>query len=209
MQLVVATANQAKFQEIVDILSDLRISFLSLASLDGYVPPGETGASYAENAVVKATVAARCSGRWALGEDSGLEVDALGGRPGPLSSRFLGPEATDKDRNQRILELLAAMPPERRLARFRCVVAVAGPGGELLLAHGVSEGRISEAAAGAHGFGYDPIFLVPDLGKTMAELPRRVKNQISHRARALAKVTRFLGGLVDDVAPGRAVAPAA
>lgn len=195
MQLVLATANEAKFQEIVAILSDLRISFLSLASFRGYVPPIESGHTYAENASAKARAAARFTGSWALADDSGLEVDALGERPGPHSSRFLGAEATDRDRNQRILEMLEGVPLERRKARFQCVVAVAGPEQELFLTHGTCEGVIAQAPVGGEGFGYDPIFVVPEQGVTMASLPRDLKNRISHRARALEKMKPFLRSL--------------
>src|SRR5574337_147612 len=111
MQLVLATANEGKIREIASILSDLRISFLSIASLGGYIPPIESGATYAENAATKAKAAAELSGNWALADDSGLEVEALGGQPGVHSNRYLGPTATDRERNQRILELLMASPP--------------------------------------------------------------------------------------------------
>jgi len=202
MQLVVATANEGKFREIVDILSDLRISFLSIASLPGYVPPVEAGVSYAENAAAKARSAARFTGMWALADDSGLEVEALQGQPGPLSSRFLGHAATDRDRNRRVLELLQDIPSDRRRARFRCVVAVAGPGRELFLSHGCCTGFISTALSGTEGFGYDPIFVVAERGVTMASLPVKIKNQISHRARALEKAKRFLSGLSGSEAYG-------
>ena len=192
MQLVLATANEGKFREIAAILSDLRISFLSLASLRGYVPPIETGVTYTENASVKAKAAARFAGTWALADDSGLEVEALGGQPGPHSSRFLGPEATDWDRNQRILEMLEGVPVERRNARYHCVVAVAGPGDELFLTHGSCEGCIAQVPDGGGGFGYDPIFVVREQGVTMASLPPELKNRISHRARALEKAKKVL-----------------
>ncbi len=195
MQLVLATANKGKAWEIVAILSDLRISFLSPASFGGYVPSSESGATYAENAAAKAQAAARYSGTWALADDSGLEVDALGGQPGPQSSRFLGPAATDHERNQRILELLEGIPVERRNATFHCAVAVAGPGQEVFLAHGSCDGIIAKAPCGDNGFGYDPIFIVPEHGVTMACLPPDVKNRISHRARALEKAKGFLRGL--------------
>ena len=195
MQLVLATANDAKFQEIASILSDLRISFLSLASHREYVPPIESGVTYAENATAKAKAAVGFSGTWALADDSGLEVEALGGQPGPQSSRFLGPVATDRERNQRILEMLEGIPMERRCARFECVVAVAGPGEELFLTHGRCEGVIAQVPNGDEGFGYDPIFVVPEYGVTMASLPPNMKNRISHRARALAKTRPLLLGL--------------
>lgn len=192
MQLIVATANAGKFQEIVNILSDLRISFLSLASLHGYRPPDEAGATYAENAAAKAKATAAFSGCWALADDSGLEIDALEGQPGLYSSRYLGPAATDRERNQRILELLGGIPLSQRSARFQCAVAVAGPEGQLALSHGSCEGVITESPCGAGGFGYDPIFVVPDLGVTMASLPPMVKNRVSHRARALEKIKPLL-----------------
>jgi XTP/dITP diphosphohydrolase len=192
MQLVVATANEGKIREIVTILSDLRISFLSLASLHGYIPPVETGVTYAENAAAKAKAAAAFSGYWALADDSGLEVDALGGQPGAHSGRYLGQTATDLERNQRILELLKGIPLVRRGARFQCVVAVAGPSGEVMLSHGSCDGIIAESLGGNSGFGYDPIFIVPDRGATMASLPSEVKNRISHRARALENMKPYL-----------------
>ncbi len=192
MQMIVATANAGKFREVVTILSDLRISFLSLASLHEYSPPDEAGVTYAENAAAKAKAVAAFSGCWALADDSGLEVDALEGQPGVHSSRYLGPTATDRDRNQRILELLEGIPRARRGAHFQCVVAVAGPGGELTLSHGSCDGMIAEAPSGNGGFGYDPIFIVPDLGTTMASLPPDVKNRISHRALALLDIKSLL-----------------
>ncbi|HWR21720.1 MAG TPA: RdgB/HAM1 family non-canonical purine NTP pyrophosphatase [Verrucomicrobiae bacterium] len=192
MQLVLATANVGKLQEIIAILSDLRISFLSLASLHGYIPPVESGVTYAENAAAKAKAAAEISGCWALADDSGIEVDALGGQPGVHSGRYLRLTATDQERNQRILELLDGIPLPQRGARFQCVVAVAGPGGELSIFHGICHGSIAEAPCGNSGFGYDPIFIVSDLGVTMAELPPDVKNRISHRARAIEKTKSLL-----------------
>jgi XTP/dITP diphosphohydrolase len=198
MQLVLATANKGKFTEIAAILSDLRISFLSIDSILGHAPAIETGSTYAENASVKARAAARCAGMWALADDSGLEIDALGGKPGPQSSRFLGPAATDWDRNQRILELLEGVPPQRRTASFQCTVALAGPGRELFLAHGVCKGIITQVPAGIEGFGYDPIFMIPEQGVTMASLPPDLKNRISHRARALEKTKRLLRGLASS-----------
>lgn len=185
MQVVLATMNAGKIREIVTILSDLRISFFSLSSLQGYRPPDETGVTYAENAAAKAMAVAAFSGRWALADDSGLEVDALGGQPGVNSGRYLSQTATDGERNQRILELLDGVALAQRGAHFRCAVAVAGPDGELSLFHGSCRGTIAEASSGVGGFGYDPIFIVSDLSGTMASLPPEVKNRISHRALAL------------------------
>ena len=144
MQVIVATTNAGKFREVVSILSDLRISFLSLTSLQGYTSPVEVGVTYAENAAAKAAAVAQFSGCWALADDSGLEVDALGGQPGVYSSRYVSPTASDLERNQRILELLEGVPHSRRNARFQCAVALAGPDGELNLAHGSCDGMIAE-----------------------------------------------------------------
>ncbi|MBI4279479.1 MAG: non-canonical purine NTP pyrophosphatase, partial [Armatimonadetes bacterium] len=144
----------------------------------------------------KATAAARCTGSLALADDSGLEVDALGGAPGVHSSRFLGEQATDPERCARILELLRDVPEARRTARFRAVVAVASPAGEVRTFPGVVEGRIAYQARGRHGFGYDPIFLVPDLGRTMGEIEPEAKNRISHRARAMAAARAYLAGVL-------------
>ena len=192
MQVIVATTNAGKFLEVVSILSDLRISFLSLTSLQGYTPPVEVGVTYAENAAAKAAAVAQVSGCWALADDSGLEVDALGGQPGVYSSRYLSPTASDLERNRRILELLEGVPHSRRNARFQCVVALAGPDGELNLAHGSCDGMIAEVPSGDSGFGYDPIFIVPELAATMATLPPDVKNRVSHRARALENIKPLL-----------------
>lgn len=200
MRLVLATANTGKSREITAILNDLRISFLSLASLHGYISPVEAGVTYAENATAKAKAVAELNGEWVLADDSGLEVEVLGGQPGIHSSRYLGSTATDRERNQRILELLEGVPRSRRGARFQCVVAVAGPDGELMLFHGGCHGIIAEAPCGNDGFGYDPIFFVPDLGITMASLSSGVKNRISHRARALEKAKPLLRRLSLTVA---------
>jgi XTP/dITP diphosphohydrolase len=192
MQVVLATANPGKYRELVTILSDLRISFFSLASLRGYSPPVESGVTYAENAAAKARAVAAISGSWALADDSGLEVEALQGQPGVHSGRYLGPAATDMERNQRILDLLDGVPLCRRGASFQCTVAVAGPEGELLLTHGSCRGIIAEAPYGTGGFGYDPIFMVPELGMTMASLSPDTKNRISHRGRALEQMKPLL-----------------
>jgi XTP/dITP diphosphohydrolase len=159
------------------------------------VPP-EGGESFLENARCKAEFVARAVGRLALADDSGLEVDALGGQPGVMSARYGGPGKNDADRNQLLLSKLEGVPPARRTARFRCVVAIAGPNGMMALEDGVCEGRISLEPRGDHGFGYDPIFEVPSLGLTLAEVGPDVKNQLSHRARAIVKVRAILEGFL-------------
>jgi XTP/dITP diphosphohydrolase len=145
---------------------------------------------------LKAKAAAEATGRVALADDSGLEVDALGGQPGILSSRFAGPEATDRDKCMRILELLEGVPDEERTARFKAAVAISTPEGETVLVEGTCEGRIAREPRGENGFGYDPIFYLPELGKTMAELPSQKKNRISHRARALQSAKKVLRKLL-------------
>lgn len=164
-----------------------------LAHFPGAVLPEETGATYADNARLKARVAARAAGALALADDSGLEVDALGGAPGPRSARFGGPGLDDAARCRRLLELLRDVPDARRSARFRCVVAVADPAsGDARTVEGVAEGRILRTERGTGGFGYDPIFYYPPLGRTFAELTEAEKGEVSHRGRALAAARRLL-----------------
>ncbi len=180
--LVIATNNPGKFKEIVALLGDLDVLLLPLDRID--VPP-ESGESFQENAGLKAVAVARASGQFALADDSGLEVDALGGQPGIHSARFGGPQATDADRYRLILERLEGVRTEQRAARFRCVAAIAEPHGATRFAEGICEGRIALAPRGTGGFGYDPIFEIPSLGKTFAELEPAVKNRLSHRAKAM------------------------
>ena len=159
------------------------------------VPP-EGGESFLENARRKAEFVARTVGRLALADDSGLEVDALGGQPGVMSARFGGPWKRDADRNRLLLSKLEGVPPERRTARFHCVVAIASPNGLVSVADGACEGRITLAPRGDRGFGYDPIFEVPSLGLTLAEVGPDVKNRLSHRAKAIAKARAILEELL-------------
>lgn len=165
--------------------------------------PPEGGDSFQENARRKAEAVARASGHLALADDSGLEVDALGGQPGVLSARFGGPQATDAERNARLLKLLRELPPDRRTARFRCAVAIAEPRGSVQVAEGVCEGRIALEPRGTRGFGYDPIFEIPSLGMTFGELDPEVKNRLSHRGQAIAKARTILEAVLS-----RGVAPA-
>jgi XTP/dITP diphosphohydrolase len=183
--LLVATTNRGKLHEIAALLGDLPIRLITPAEIGLVVSVAETGTTYADNARLKAVAFARAAGLVALGDDSGLEVDALGGAPGLHTARYAGLGASDADRYNLLLRRLAGVPRERRTARFRCAVAVASPGGEVKVADGVCEGRIAFQPAGAHGFGYDPVFFLDEYGCTMAELPDEVKNTISHRARAL------------------------
>jgi XTP/dITP diphosphohydrolase len=193
MRLVVATTNQGKLKEIVRLLEGLSVEVLSLADYPSMPEAEETGSTFAENAIQKAIHAAQFTGEIALADDSGLEVDALGGEPGIRSSRFAGPGATDAQRNALLLEKMKAVPDEKRTARFHCVAAVASPAGESQTFDGVCEGRIIHEPRGNNGFGYDPLFYIPERDKTMAELPAEVKNRISHRAKAMAAARVAIG----------------
>lgn len=192
--LVLATLNPGKARELAGLLAGLPHDLRPLAAVPGARPPEESGASYAANALLKARAAARLAGATALADDSGLEVDALGGAPGLHSARYGGPGLDDAARCARLLEALRGVPPGRRTARFRCVIAVVEPAGGEWTVEGVAEGRILEAPRGAGGFGYDPLFLYPPLGRTFAELAEAEKAAVSHRGRAAAAARRRLGG---------------
>ena len=193
-RLVVATGNPGKLREIRALLEPTGWQALSLseAGVDA-AEVVETGRSYLENAVAKAVAVATASGLPALADDSGLEVDALDGRPGVTSARYGGPLLTDHERSARLLRELAGVPRAQRRARFRTVVVLALPGGERYVREGELAGRITEAPRGENGFGYDPVFEIDD-GRTMAEIGEE-KQQISHRSRALHAIMGVLGVL--------------
>ena len=195
-KLVIATRNTGKLNEIKEILAPLDWEILSLQDFPGIPETIEDGATFAENAAKKAREVARQTGRLSIADDSGLVVDALQGRPGVFSSRYGGETATDEERVQKLLAEMAGIPMGQRQAAFLCTIAVATPNGEVEVLEGECRGLIAFAPRGEHGFGYDPIFFLPELGKTMAEIDPEVKNRISHRARALEKLkvvlTRFL-----------------
>ncbi|MDA8244432.1 MAG: RdgB/HAM1 family non-canonical purine NTP pyrophosphatase [Elusimicrobia bacterium] len=183
--LVIATFNAHKLREIRAILPGLPAELKALSEFPGAVPAEEDGATLLENAVKKAAAAARFTGCWALADDTGLEVDALGGAPGVRSARYAGEEADPARNSSRLLAELAGRPAERRSARFVCVVALASPSGEVATARGVLEGRIAGAPRGGNGFGYDPLFEPAGSSRTLAELSEEEKNAASHRAAAL------------------------
>jgi len=186
-QLVIATGNRKKGAEMATILGDTGLDILTLADFpDVDAEVEETGATYAENAELKARAAAQATGRVAIADDAGLEIDALGGQPGLHSKRFLGEETSFPEKMARILERLQDVPDERRGCRFNCAVAIATPDGQVFHCRGLCEGRIAHEVRGSYGFGYDPIFFLPQLGKHMAELPPEEKHRISHRGQALA-----------------------
>jgi XTP/dITP diphosphohydrolase len=183
-ELVLASSNPGKLREFRAILGDLPVE---LSALDAFpeVELPEEGADYEANAVAKARAVAEGTGKPALGDDSGLEVAALGGAPGPLSARFGGPDLDDAGRVEKLLAALAASGLSDRSARFVCLVALAFPGGEVISVRGECAGRILDAPRGRSGFGYDPIFEIEGGSRSMAELSPGEKNRISHRARAL------------------------
>lgn len=192
-QLVVATQNQGKLTEIRELLVDTRMEICSLADIEQPIEIVEDADSFAGNAIKKAAAVVAVTGRPALADDSGLEVDILDGRPGVRSARYGGDGLADAERCQRLLTELFMVPEERRAARFRCAMAFLEPQTEPRLFYGTLDGRIALTACGDQGFGYDPIFIPEGYEQTLAELGPPVKNGISHRARALAAFARWLG----------------
>jgi XTP/dITP diphosphohydrolase len=193
-RLLIASRNPAKVAELRALIAEqLPIEVLPLPEKAPEV--GESGATFEENALLKARAAAAWAREWALADDSGLEVDALGGAPGVHSRRYAGEDATDAQRIDRLLAALSDVPFGRRAARFRCSIAIAAADGRTWTAEGICEGIILGEPRGEHGFGYDPVFFLPELGRTMAELAPSEKNRVSHRARALAAACELLRGL--------------
>jgi len=183
-ELLLATTNYHKLEEYRAIFSDLPFHLLSLHDIHLDLDVEETGATFAENAELKALAYARASGMLTLADDSGLEIDALGGAPGVYSARFGGRETSYEERFRLLLEQLKGLAGEQRTARYRCAVTLAEPSGYYQTVEGALEGLIADAPRGQYGFGYDPIFFIPELGKTSAELTSEHKNRISHRGRA-------------------------
>jgi XTP/dITP diphosphohydrolase len=192
LRLLIGTNNPGKFEEIVALLADLKIELLSLKDVELDLDVDEIGATYRENAALKAEAYAQASGLFTLADDSGLEVAALGGAPGLYSSRYAPQKnPTDADRRAHLLKNLAGYPRPWP-AQFRCVVALTTPGGGTHFSEGICPGEIIPEERGQFGFGYDPIFLVEGTGLTMAQLPMDEKNKISHRARAVMAVKDHL-----------------
>jgi XTP/dITP diphosphohydrolase len=195
-EIVVATRNRKKLAEIVELLRPWGVEVLSVADFPDIPETIEDGATFTENAAKKAREVAMQLGRWAMGEDSGLCVDALGGRPGVYSARYAGEQASDADNNAKLQQELMGVPEERRGARYVCSVAVADPTGAIRLTEEAScRGRITTEARGTHGFGYDPYFLILEYHRTFGELPPVVKQHLSHRARAMERVAPKLAAL--------------
>ena len=191
-KLLLATTNRGKAQEYKALLSGVPYEIITMAEQGLYLEVEETGATFEENARLKAETLASESGLLSLADDSGLEVDALDGEPGVHSSRYAGEGASDEDRYILLLEKLSGVPDGKRTARFRCVIAIAAPGGQVELYSGECPGVITGEPRGNNGFGYDPVFFIPELGKTMAELSSAEKNRISHRSQAAEKAREAL-----------------
>lgn len=190
-KLLIATNNKGKLAEYLELLKDLPFE-LTWPEKEGLkLKVEEKTGSYRENAIAKAVTWAKATGLITLADDSGLEVDALGGAPGPVSARYGGLE-TDRERYELLLKKMEGIPWPQRTARFRCVIAIAYPDGEVHTFEGVMEGLIALEPKGEHGFGYDPVFFLPELGKTVAQLTLEEKNRLSHRAQAALKARDFL-----------------
>ena len=192
MKLVLATNNPHKVEEIKSILSDLEVEILTPKDFDNFPELKEEGSTLEENAISKAMVTCRFTGLPSLADDTGLEVEALNGAPGVISARFAGETATYDENNRKLLSLLEGLPKQKRNAVFRCVIAIAFAEQDVQTVEGRAEGIIVEKPRGKQGFGYDPLFYFPPLGRTFAELSPHEKNRVSHRAKALARAKELL-----------------
>jgi XTP/dITP diphosphohydrolase len=191
-ELVLATRNRHKREELAALLGNLSITIRTLDEFPDAPDVVEDGDTCEANAVKKARAIAKFTGLPAVADDTGLEVDALGGRPGVYAARYAGEDATYEDNCRKLLRELIDVPHERRAARFLTVAAIALPSGEIRVARGILDGVIAEEASGTLGFGYDPVFLIPELGKTLAQLSAFQKNKISHRAKAFTQARDLL-----------------
>lgn len=197
-EIVLATRNRHKGEELAALLGDLGIRIRTLEDFPAAPEVDEDGTTCEANAIKKAAEIARATGVAAVADDTGLEVDALGGRPGVFAARYAGEHATYEDNCRKLLQELAGVPTMKRTARFLTVAAIALPGGDVRVAQGILEGLITEESIGDRGFGYDPVFLVPAFGKTLAELTAEEKNRISHRAKAFLQAKEMLRDIMSE-----------
>lgn len=197
MKILLATQNLGKVRELRELLVDEEIEVLSLQDISDWEDVEENGVTFADNAALKAREAVRRTGLIALADDSGLEVDALEGAPGVYSARYAGEPKDDERNNDKLLQLLETIPEDKRTARFRCALVMVTPSGEEYLTEGAVEGRILTQRRGLDGFGYDPVFYLPEFAQTMAELTLAEKNKLSHRAQAFRQVIPILRSLKD------------
>ena len=192
MEVIVATRNKGKLREFRDALKGLNLRIYGLSDFSDVPEIEEDGQSFTENALKKARFYSSYFGKLTLADDSGLEVASLKGEPGVHSARYAGERASSQENNQKLLEEMQGVPISKRGARFRCIVAVRSPGGREVLAEGSCTGRIGFKEKGRKGFGYDPLFILPRAGRTMAELSLEEKNRISHRGKALRKIRKVI-----------------
>ena len=198
MKIIIATANSNKIREIQNKFKDIdEIEFSSLKDLPEIPEIIENGLTFEENSLIKARTVCSLTGMAAMADDSGLAVDALNGEPGIYSARYAGENATDEDRNRKLLENLKGIPDEKRTARFVCAISIVLPDGREFVTEGKCEGIIISGPRGEGGFGYDPIFYLPDLKKSMAEMSMDEKNKTSHRSAALEKAHEILKGIMN------------
>ena len=194
MRIVFATKNEGKVREISEMLTSTGIELVSLNRFESVPEIVEDGLTYQENALKKARIVSGITGETVLADDSGLQVDILGGEPGIYSARYAGEDTTDEKNNAKLLSKLKNVPQEKRTASFHCALVLYYQNGRYDSFDGLWYGQIIDEQRGANGFGYDPIFLVPELNKTAAELPSEIKNKLSHRGQAFAKLKEYLSG---------------
>lgn len=193
-KIITATKNRGKLEEIAQLLSELPYDVISMTEAGMTDDIDENGATFEENALIKARAVWKVTGETVLADDSGLEVDHLAGAPGVYSARYGGEGATDADKNIKLLAELSGVPADKRTARFVCAAALIFPDGRELVVRGTCEGYIADGPAGNNGFGYDPLFYVPAFGLTIAQMDAELKNSISHRGNALRKILDILEG---------------
>ena len=194
-KIIFATGNAGKMKELREILADLNVEILSMKEAEIFLDIDENGSSFEENAVIKAKAVAghpNAAGAVVLADDSGLEIDALNGEPGIYSARYLGEDTSYRIKNQNLIDLLEGVPDEKRTARFVCAIAAVFPGGETVTTKGIIEGKIGYEERGTNGFGYDPIFYLPDMSRSTGELLPEEKNAVSHRGYALREMNKEL-----------------
>ncbi len=199
MELLLASENEGKIREIKQMLKGLKLKILLLKDFPDLPKLKEEGITFRENAIFKAKEFSQLTGRLTLADDSGLEVEALGGKPGVYSARFAGEEASDEENNRKLLKLLGDTPLSGRKARFRCVIAVVSPQGWIKDAEGECSGLIGFKPQGEFGFGYDPLFIIPEYNRTFGQLSPFIKNKLSHRYQALKKVRKILEKMIEEV----------
>jgi len=192
MEVIIATRNKGKIREIREALKGLGLRIYGLNDFSDAPEIEEDGKSFTENALKKARFYSKHFGKLAIADDSGLEVDSLKGQPGVHSARYAGERASGQENNQKLLREMQDVPISKRGARFKCIIAVVSPDGREAFAEGACKGRIGFKEKGKKGFGYDPLFILPNDGKTMAELSLEAKNKISHRGKALRKIKKII-----------------